>query len=154
MLPSVIDNQRHRLADVLNELLARCAGGPVDVATAYFSVSGYRLVRERLCQAGALRLLIGAEPMAGTDLGLRPLESTSPSLGVGPSVWGEGVLNRLQSDLATEPFSEATLRLVEDLIAFLRTEKVEVRLFDKGFLHAKAYLFHCDRVGPQTGRGS
>jgi hypothetical protein len=49
---------------VLNELLARCTGGPVDVATAYFAISGYRLVRERLCQAGAIRRLIGA----GIDL--------------------------------------------------------------------------------------
>lgn len=45
-------------------------------------------------------------------------------------------------------FDEKTLRLVESLIAFLRDEKVAVRAFDKGFLHAKAYLFHQDRVGP------
>lgn len=137
MLPSVIDNQQHCLAAVLNELLARCAGGPVDVATAYFALSGYRLVRERLCQAGVLRLLIGAEPKAGSDVGLRPDRR------------GE-YLNMLAGDLAAEPFSEATLRLVEELIAFLRTDKVEVRLFDEGFLHAKAYLFHRDVVGPHN----
>ncbi len=56
----------------------------------------------------------------------------------------------LQGDLAAEPFSEATLRLVEELIAFLRTDKVQVRLFDEGFLHAKAYLFHRDAVGPHN----
>jgi SNF2 family DNA or RNA helicase len=39
---------------------------------------------------------------------------------------------------------------VEELIAFLRAEKVEVRLYDKGFLHAKAYLFHQDVVGPNN----
>src|SRR5207245_7692268 len=49
-----------------------------------------------------------------------------------------------------EPFNEATLRLVEELIAFLRADKVEVRLYDKGFLHAKAYLFHQDSVGPHN----
>ncbi len=38
----VIDNQHHRLADVLNTLLADSAGKPFDVATAYFSISGYR----------------------------------------------------------------------------------------------------------------
>jgi SNF2 family DNA or RNA helicase len=137
MHPSVIDNQEHRLADVLNELLARCAAGPVDVATAYFAISGYRLVRERLCQAGAFRLLIGAEPKAGSDVGLRPDRRAE-------------YLNLLQGDLATEPFSEATLRLVEELIAFLRTDKVQVRLFEEGLLHAKAYLFHRDAVGPHN----
>jgi hypothetical protein len=45
--PLVIDNQQHRLADVLNALLACCAGAPVDVATAYFAISGDRLVREQ-----------------------------------------------------------------------------------------------------------
>lgn len=57
---------------------------------------------------------------------------------------------RLQGDLEAEPFNEATLKLVEELIAFLRADKVEVRLYDKGFLHAKAYLFHQDQVGPNN----
>jgi superfamily II DNA or RNA helicase len=137
MLPYVIDNQHHRLSDALNELLALCADGPVDVATAYFSISGYRLVRERLCQTGAFRLLIGAEPRVGADVGLRPDRR------------GE-YLKLLRGDLEAEPFSEATLRLVEELIAFLRTEKVQVRLFHEGFLHAKAYLFHRDVVCPNN----
>ena len=57
---------------------------------------------------------------------------------------------RLQGDLEAEPFNEATLKLVEELIAFLRAEKVEVRLYDQGFLHAKVYLFHQDHVGPHN----
>ncbi|NQT40175.1 MAG: helicase [Planctomycetes bacterium] len=137
VIPSVIDNQEHRMADVLNRLLERCPGGPVDIATAYFAVSGYRLLCERLHHVGALRLLIGSEPASGTDLGLRPERR-------------EEYLKLLRGDLEAEPFAEATLRLVEDLIALLRTEKVQVRLFDKGFLHAKAYLFHRDRVGPNN----
>ena len=135
-LPFVIDNQQHRLADALNELLAQSAGNPLDIATAYFAISGYRLVKQGLHQLGALRLLLGAEPHAGTDVGLRPS--------------AEALTKRLQGDLEAEPFNEATLKLVEELIAFLRADKVEVRLYDKGFLHAKAYLFHQDKVGPQN----
>lgn len=137
MIPSVIDNDRDKLADVLNELLRRCSGGPVDIATAYFSVSGFRLLREQLHAAGTLRLLIGAEPVAGSDLGLHPERHNA-------------CLRSLELDLAAEAFSEETLRLVEELIAFLRAEKVRVRLFDQGFLHAKAYLFHRDKIGPQN----
>jgi hypothetical protein len=33
MIPSVIDNQEHLLADALNTLLNRCAGRPMDIAT-------------------------------------------------------------------------------------------------------------------------
>jgi hypothetical protein len=39
-IPFVIDNQEYRLADVLSELLGRSAGTPLDIATAYFAVSG------------------------------------------------------------------------------------------------------------------
>jgi SNF2 family DNA or RNA helicase len=137
MIPSVIDNQEHLLADVLNALLDRCAGGPLDIATAYFAISGYRLVRERLHQMGAVRLLIGAELKTGEDVGLRPDRRAE-------------YLKLLRGDLEAEPFREETLRLIEDLIAFLRSEKVQVRHFNKGFLHAKAYLFHQDRIGPHN----
>jgi hypothetical protein len=135
-LPFVIDNQEHRLRDALNELLAQSGGKPLDIATAYFAISGYQLVREGLHQLGAFRLLLGAEPQAGADVGLRPN--------------AEALKKRLQGDLEAEPFTEATLKLVEELIAFLRADKVQVRLYDKGFLHAKAYLFHQDHIGPHN----
>src|SRR2546425_6456967 len=105
-IPFVIDNQQHRMADALNELLAQSVGKPLDVATAYFAISGYRLVKEGLHQVGAFRLVLGAEPHSGADVGLRPT--------------AEALKTRLQGDLEAEPFTEATLKLVEELIAFLR----------------------------------
>ena len=135
-IPFVIDNQANRLANALNELLAQSTGKPLDIATAYFAISGYRLVNDGLHQVGAFRLLLGAEPHAGADVGLKPNALA--------------LKKRLQGDLEAEPFNEATLKLVEELIAFLRADKVEVRLYDKGFLHAKAYLFHQDNVGPHN----
>lgn len=33
MIPFVIDDRQHLLADALNELLRRCAGGTLDPAT-------------------------------------------------------------------------------------------------------------------------
>jgi superfamily II DNA or RNA helicase len=136
MIPFVIDNQQHRLADVLNVLLDRSRGKPFDVATAYFSISGYRLIQNKLHDVGVFRLLLGAEPHSGTDVGMKPIPQRLEA--------------RLKGDLEAEPFTEATLKLVEELIAFLRADEVEVRLFDKGFLHAKAYLFHQDVVGPHN----
>src|SRR5260221_12082470 len=108
--PFVIDNQQHRMADVLNELLSQTGGKPLDIAIAYFAISGYRLVKDRLHQVGVFRIILGAEPHTGTDLGLRPDAASSIKL--------------LQGDLETEPFTEATLRHNEGLIAFLRAEKV------------------------------
>jgi len=135
-LPFVIDNEQVKAADVLNALLAASEGCPLDIATAYFSISGYRLVKDGLHRLGAFRLLLGAEPASGQDIGLRP----DP----------QALLAQMRGELEAQPFKEETLRLVEDLIAFLRMDKAQVRLFQEGFLHAKAYVFHQDRVGPNN----
>jgi hypothetical protein len=138
-IPFVIDNAEHRLADALNELLAKSEGKPLDIATAYFAISGYRLVQEGLRGLGAFRLLIGSDPKTGADVGLRPSPPAPLPVGEGSK---KAQKKRLRGDVQAEPFTPATLRLVEDLIGFLREERVEVRLYDRGFLHAKAYLFH------------
>ena len=68
-IPFVIDNQQHHMSDALNELLSQTEGKPLDIASAYFAISGYRLVKDGLHQVGALRLLLGAEPHSGTTPG-------------------------------------------------------------------------------------
>lgn len=132
-LPYVIDNQHHRLAEVLNSVLGIHQGRSLDVASAYFTVSGFRLLREGLAHLGSFRLLLGAEPKSGGRLGLRPKTGNLPA--------------SLRHDLDDLPFDEPTLRLVEDLIAFLRRGTIQVRLHEKGFLHAKCWIFYDDRPG-------
>lgn len=127
-LPYVIDNDRHKLADVLNQVLDDHRDLALDVATAYFNVRGFQFLAEGLKRLGSFRLLLGAEPVSGEDLGLKPrLEALQQSL---------------RGMLSAEPFRPETLALVEDLIRFLREERVRVRLYEAGFLHAKCYLFY------------
>src|SRR6266550_2138546 len=126
--PFVIDNQQHTMADVLNDLLRHHKGHSLDIATAYFNVGGWQLLNDGLNSLGNVRLLLGDQPEDGSDLGLREI--------------GAKPVKGLIRDLARENFNEATLRLVEDLIAFLRQEHVQVRLYTGGFLHAKGYLFY------------
>ena len=125
--PYVIDNQQHRLVDVLNSILADHTGKSLDIATAYFNLQGFRLLREGLEQLGSFRLLLGDEPRDGASLGIKPAAS-----------------QQLISELNTAPYHEETLRLVESLIAYLRRELVEVQAYQQGFLHAKCYLFYGD----------
>jgi len=80
--------------------------------------------------------LLGAEPRSGENLGIRPD--------------AKAALEAMRADLEREPFTEGTLRLVEDLIRYLRREEVAVRLHDKGFLHAKCFLFYSDKPGQQV----
>lgn len=133
-IPYVIDNIETLLADVLNALLQRQHGQQMDIATAYFSIRGFEKVRETLPELRHFRLLLGDKPLDGENIGLRP-DSTS----------------YLRHELNAEPFNEATLRLVEDLIRFLRRDDVDVRLYlghdpavsgRRSFLHAKCYLLY------------
>ena len=126
-IPYVIDNQNHRMADVLNEILAGHGGKSLDIATAYFNVRGYTLIKNGLGNLGSFRLLIGDEPKDGLSVGLRPQAAL-----------------QLTHELNAAPFDEATLRSVEDLIAFLSRDMVEVRVYQQGFLHAKSYIFYGD----------
>ncbi len=134
-LPYVIDNNTSRLVDVLSALLTEFGGRSLDVATAYFTVTGFGLIRDGLAGLGSLRLLIGQEPTAGAQVGLRP---DAGSVG-----------KEMRRDLEQLPFSEETLRVVEDLVSFLRRDKCLVRVHKDGFLHAKAWLFYSDRPGQQ-----
>ena len=127
-IPFVIDNQQHTMAEALNALLAQYQGHALDIATAYFNAGGWQMLREGLSHLGNFRLLLGDEPENGADLGLRE--------------GGAKVVRGLIRDLSDETINERTLRLIEDLIAFLRQEQVQVRLYTRGFLHAKSYLFY------------
>jgi len=126
-IPYVIDNQQHRLVDVLNAILKEHAGKSLDIATAYFNVQGYSLLRDGLEQLGSFRLLLGDEPGSGIDLGISPAAAS-----------------QLLSELNSSPYNEEMLQLVEGLIAFLRRDLVEVRAYRQGFLHAKCYMFYND----------
>ena len=126
-IPYVIDNQNHRMADVLGGILAIHGSKSLDIATAYFNVRGFTLLQEGLQELGSLRLLLGDEPGDGESVGLRPRAAS-----------------RLTRELNAAPFTEATLRAVEDLIAFLRRDMVGVRAYQQGFLHAKSYIFYGD----------
>ena len=71
-LPYVIDKQTNVFAEILKALLSKHQGCSLDVATAYFTVGGFGLVQEGLATLGNFRLLLGAEPTSGEQVGLRP----------------------------------------------------------------------------------
>jgi hypothetical protein len=104
----------------------------MDVVTAYFNIHGYNLLKEGLSGLGSFRLLLGEEPTSGERIGLKP-DTTKLNLSV-------------RTDLENEPFNEETLKLVEDLIRFLRHENVELKRHAKGFLHAKCFLFYSEKI--------
>jgi SNF2 family DNA or RNA helicase len=134
-IPYVIDNQEHVLADVLNALLDEHEGKSLDVATAFFSIRGFDILKDGLDGLGSFRLLLGAEPSQAAQIGLRPDAART--------------LASIREELNREPYTAETLRLIEALIRFLRKDEVALRVYEKGFLHAKSYIFYSDWPDPE-----
>ena len=75
-IPFVIDNQQHNMADVLNDLLRHHRGHSLDVATAYFNVGGWQLLRESLnWLVTVLKVLPDKEGRQGIDIVSRQQQS-------------------------------------------------------------------------------
>jgi superfamily II DNA or RNA helicase len=126
--PDYIDNQKVSLHTVINRLITDLAQTEAAFASGYFEPAVWRLVGSALQQLVKFRLLLGRQPeitFSQNDLvDLR-----------------EYYRYKLQSDLESLQYTSTQTRLIEELIAFLRRESVEVRLFEGPFLHAKSYIF-------------
>lgn len=129
----IIDNEtgRYQMSQFLNDLLPNSCR-PVSIATGYFNVEGYELVREALNRAMdkpgvGLRLLLGSESVTK-----RGVAGRMDAYGGGDAPLAE--------ELEQLSIEEKYARLVDDLIAFLKRENVEVRTNPNKFCHAKAYI--------------
>ena len=147
--PEFVDNRNgNTLAAALNARLAYLAETlrqPVDVAiaTGYFNPEGFARVAAELRRAGKVRLLLGAEP---TPPPVRPVRHlTDPR---GPRFEEKLTREALEAnhqgllrDRDRLEFAPATDRAVRGLLNFLSSGRIEVRRYEKQFLHGKAYLF-------------
>ncbi len=126
--PDYIDNQRETLAEALTKIIRDLEQREASIATGFFDPRVWEYLREALPLLKELRLLIGKEPeisYGGLDrLDLRRFYR-----------------QQLQSDLEGFPYDLAHVKLVSELIEFLKRASVHVKLYKKGFLHAKAYIF-------------
>jgi len=145
--PDFVDNRDgNTLAAALKELLqdqlaTRKEPPRVWIATSYFKPDGFPLIADELEQAQQVRLLLGAEPAPGP---LRPrkigegLESYQASL-IEEAL--QALRDGLEEDRDLLGFSAEVDTTLQRLIAFLRSDEVEVRLFGPRFLHGKAFVF-------------
>ena len=114
------------------------------IATAYLNPAGFDLVADEIEQAPVVRLLLGAEPQAPM---WRSVDEASPV-----DLLDDGL--RASRDLTG--FTVEADRSARRLVAWLREAeatgkpRVEVRRFNKGFLHGKAFI----AIHPSLARGS
>ncbi len=139
--PSYVDNRDgHTLASALSDLVAdkSCKDEPLDIATGYVNLGGFVAIEDVLGSRPACRLMIGAEPLS-------PLDGASPGgdgpLGAGVRTGLADLEQQLAEDRDALPFSAATAEQVVRFASYLRRPDVQVRRYERRFLHGKVYLF-------------
>lgn len=125
------------------------------IATAYFNPGGFSLLADELDQVGPVRLLLGAEP---TDIdersSIRPLGQRRRRKGPGPDVARalEGHDRSLTEDRNLLGFTRQADASARRLVKWLEEHPdVEVRRYEQGFLHGKAFVVETDRTGVIAG---
>ncbi|WP_019009573.1 helicase-related protein [Deinococcus aquatilis] len=126
-LPDFTDNETQYLSSVLTALIGEYEQRRMDIATGFFSPNVWNVIGGAFSQLEHLRLMLGKEP----DM---PLDRRGLEL-------KRFFRQQLRKELEGETLGSAYAEMIDQLVAFLRRETVEVRLFDDPFLHAKAYLF-------------
>ncbi|MBC7328761.1 hypothetical protein H5T88_00205 [bacterium] len=120
-LPDLIDNRKvtgKTLADVLKTLLLESNQPKLSIATAFFNLDALRSLEETVLNLSSLRLLLGKEQEQ------------------------KFVLKGFREDLETAVSQSLSVSIseIQDWLDFLKDDLVQVRLYEKSFLHGKAYL--------------
>ncbi len=115
----------------------------VSIATGYFNLGGFGRLADVLRRTSGVRLLLGAEPLPAARLPERRLgeprgERYEKSLAKEELDRAEHKLSRDRNRL---PFSEQNRTSVREFLDFLDSGKIEVRRYERRFLHGKAFLF-------------
>lgn len=124
------------------------------IATGYFNAAGWLRVAEETEQIGKVRLLIGAEPQASTEM--RPRQPGDPREPERTQQLVRDTLTRQVSGLKAErdqsfDFHHDGLGKLKRLLEFFRSERVEVRRYENRFFHAKAWLLRGNNRGVLAG---
>jgi hypothetical protein len=125
----------------------------VDIATGYFNPEGFAMLADRLDLVQGIRLLLGAEPSSPPAKPVRMPGDPSGSrferklLNEALSKQNEG----LASDRNLLEFAAPVEKAVKRLLDFIATGKLEVRRYEKGFMHGKAFIFATHDEGVIAG---
>ena len=147
--PQFVDNRDgNTLSTAINAYLENLddtlANDPdLDIVTGYFNPRGYSSVSDGLVHVDQVRLLVGAQPSnEGTERWRQPGDPRDEEYNqqrINESLQSLDFNLRRDRDLLG--FSREVDNNLQDLVDFLRSDRVEVRRHEDRFIHGKAYLF-------------
>lgn len=157
----IIDNRNQKLVDQINCILD--SSSAAHFAVGYFFLSGFTAIAERLTNIKELRLLIGnttnRETIEQIAQGYRQLEliadkveeQTYPKHTEVKRMESETAAN-IRSNIELMDQTDEAETLVKNLVQMIEEKRLHVRVYTKGTLHAKAYIFDYGTVFNSQGR--
>jgi len=161
MLHDIIDNREIKLVD---ELAARFPSSETaKFAVGYFFLSGLEPLGEALYNLRELRLLIGnttsRETIEQISEGYRRLEPAQETLEALAypkraelQARANATLVQVRRTVEAMEQTDATQRLVATLAQLIAERRLQVRVYNRGRLHAKAYIFDYGQSYDAAGR--
>lgn len=150
MPTDIIDNRERKLSDLLCQLLPDA--NEAHFASGYFFLSGFQQVAGHLGHLNKLRLLIGntsnRQTVEQIAEGYARLETAKTQIDKNRFLTPAQVLARtresqeeMSEEIAALDQDDAGEQFVRDLAQMIAEERLEVRVYTKARLHAKAYIF-------------
>ncbi|MGK7938178.1 MAG: helicase-related protein [Xenococcaceae cyanobacterium] len=157
----IIDNRNQKLVDKINCILS--SSEAAHFAVGYFFISGFTAIRDRLNNVKQLRLLIGntsnRETIEQIAEGYKRLELISDRLEAQSylkrserkQIAEETAANVRQGIELLDQTDEAQT-LIKNLVQMIEEKRLQVKVYSKGTLHAKAYIFDYGKVYDDKGK--
>ena len=143
LFPDLIDNiEGNTLSKALKSAFRdQSDTSEVCIATAFFTSAGFFQLADELTNAPSVRLLIGAEFLSQNLFSEKPVGETQDqfqrkNLRESLSFFEKGIF-RERDQL---PFSFESERKIRGFVKALKAGNIEIRRYEKNFLHAKAYI--------------
>lgn len=157
----IIDNRNEKLVDHINQILSSTEAARF--AVGYFFLSGLTSIADKLAGVKELRLLIGnttnRETLEQLAEGYRRLELVAeeaeaqayPKRTEAKRMAGETAEN-LRGTVELMDQTDEGEALIGVLVKMIEEKRLKVRVYTKGRMHAKAYIFDYGKVFDKDGK--
>lgn len=155
-MSDIVDNRREKLVDTIGRILESTESARF--AVGYFFVSGLTAVQDKLEGVKELRLLIGnttnRETIEQMAEGYRRLEMVAGA--AEEQIYQKGAEARRVAGMAAREVGDSLEvmdqtdegeRLVKTLVRLIEEGRLKVRVYTRGRLHSKAYIFDYEPDG-------
>ena len=157
----IIDKRQQKLVDNINQILH--SSEAAHFAVGYFFLSGFTAIAPRLATIPQMRLLIGntssRETIEQLAEGYRRLELIKDHLEAQEypkrterKQMATETADNIRSSVELMDQTDQAETLVKNLVLMIEEKRLQVRVYTKGRLHAKAYIFDYGTIYNQQGQ--